>query len=161
MVRVGRGGSMVGRGWFPPQWECTVLAAVCDGTQNSKRYRYRFSGTKYFRYRYQYFFQYQIFPRLFSDTKFYRYRFRDFFPIPNFTDTGSETLSGTKFFRYGFWYHKKFPVLVPIINLVISYFFCKKNQGYSSDTFSGTKFFDLCKLVCFSQNPIENKRKTG
>ena len=61
--------------------------AEYDGTLNFKRYRYR------------YFFRYQIFtipiPVLFSGTKFFRYRFRDFFPIPNFTDTGSET-----FFRY-------------------------------------------------------------
>ena len=61
--------------------------AVCDGTQNIKRYRY------------QYFFPV---PNIFDTdtgpffgTKLFRYRFRDFFPIPNFTDTGSET-----FFRY-------------------------------------------------------------
>ena len=40
----------------------------------------------------------------FSGTKFFRYRFRDFFPVPNFSDTGSET-----FFRYQF-----FPIPVPI-----------------------------------------------
>ena len=85
-----------------------ALKPECDGTQIFKRYRYRyffpvpnipdtdtdtffryqflpiqipilFSGTKYFWYRYRYFF----------GTKFFRYRFRDFFPIPNFTDTGS------------------------------------------------------------------------
>ena len=52
--------------------------------------------------------RYQIFPipvpRPFSGTKFFRYRFRDFFPVPNFSDTGSET-----FFRYQF-----FPIPVPI-----------------------------------------------
>ena len=68
-----------------------------DGTQNFKRYRYR------------YFFRYQIFtipiPVLFSGTKFFRYRFLDFFPVPSFSDTGSETFSGTIFFRYRFRYH--------------------------------------------------------
>ena len=72
---------------------------VCDGTQNVKRYRYR------------YFFPVpNIFDTdtgTFFGTKFFRYRFRDFFPIPNFTDTGSETFSGTKFFRYRFRYHLK------------------------------------------------------
>ena len=70
--------------------------AVCDGTQNIKRYRY------------QYFFPV---PNIFDTdtgpffgTKLFRYRFRDFFPIPNFTDTGSET-----FFRY-----QIFPIPVPI-----------------------------------------------
>ena len=62
-----------------PESYHTSYMPVCDGTQNVERYRYR------------YFFRYQIFPipvlRLFSDTKFYRYRFRDFFryqifPIP-------------------------------------------------------------------------------
>ena len=37
-------------------------------------------------------------------TKLFQYRFQDFFPIPNFSDTGSET-----FFRY-----QIFPILVPI-----------------------------------------------
>ena len=64
------------------------LRTVCDGTQNVKRYRYR------------YFFPVpNIFDTdtgTFFGTKFFRYRFRDFFPIPNFTDTGSETF---------FWYH--------------------------------------------------------
>ena len=67
------------------------------------------------------FFRYQIFPipvpRLFSGTKFFRYRFRYFFPVPNFSDTGSETFSDTNFFRYRFRYHQKnekFPVTVPI-----------------------------------------------
>ena len=65
-------------------------------------------------------FRYQIFSipvlRLFSGTKFFRYRFRDFFPVPNFSDTGSET-----FFRYQFFSipvpippEKQFPVPVPI-----------------------------------------------
>ena len=82
--------------------------SVCDGTQNVKRYRYFFSGTKFFRYRYQYFFQYQIFlisvPRLFSDTKFYLYRFPDFFPVRICTDTGSDTTKKMKNSRY-----RKFP----------------------------------------------------
>ena len=57
-----------------------------------------------------------------SGTKFFRYRFRDFFPVPNFSDTGSETFfryqifpipvprlfSGTNFFRYRFRYHQKY-----------------------------------------------------
>ena len=67
-----------------------------------------FSGTKYFRYRYRYFFRYQIFPipvpRLFSDTKFDRYRFRDFFPVPNFSDTGSDTTIKMKNSRYRYLY---------------------------------------------------------
>ena len=54
-------------------------------------------------------FRYQIFSipvlRLFSGTKFFRYRFRDFFPVPNFSDTGSET-----FFRYQFF---SIPVPIP------------------------------------------------
>ena len=62
-----------------------------------------------------------------SGTKFFRYRFRYFFPVPNFSDTGSDTFfryqifpipvprlfSGTNFFRYRFRYHQKnekFPV---------------------------------------------------
>ena len=32
------------------------------------------------------------FPKISSGTKFFRYRFRDFFPVPNFSDTGSETI---------------------------------------------------------------------
>ena len=43
-------------------------------------------------------------PKISSGIKFSRYWFRDFFPVPNFTDTGSET-----FFRYQF-----FPIPVPI-----------------------------------------------
>ena len=84
--------------------------AVCDGTQNVGRYRYRYffpvlnifdtdTGT---------FFRYQIFPipvpRLFSDTKFDRYRFRDFFPVPNFSDTGSDTTIKMKNSRYRYLY---------------------------------------------------------
>ena len=67
------------------------IDAVCDGTQNVKQYRYRYflSGTKYFRYPYRYLFRYQIFPILVPR----------FFPIPNSTDTDSETFSGTKVFR--------------------------------------------------------------
>ena len=67
-----------------------------------------FSGTKYFWYRYRYFLRYQIFPipvpRLFSDTKFDRYRFRDFFPVPNFSDTGSDTTIKMKNSRYRYLY---------------------------------------------------------
>ena len=68
-----------------------IYAAVCDGTQNVKRYRYFFSGTKYFRYRYQYFFQYQKFSDNGSKT-FLRYQI---FPIPN-----PRLFSGTNVFRY-------------------------------------------------------------
>ena len=54
------------------------------------------------RFQFQDFFRYQIFPipvpRLFSGTKFFRYRFRYFFTVPNFSDTGTET-----FFRYQFF----------------------------------------------------------
>ena len=67
-----------------------------------------FSGIKYFRYRYRYFLRYQIFPipvpRLFSDTKFDRYRFRDFSPVPNFSDTGSDTTRKMKNSRYRYLY---------------------------------------------------------
>ena len=74
-------------------------------------------------------------PGLFSDTKFYRYQFRDFFPVPNFSDTGSDTTwkkenfpvpylydTGThykssKFLNFGnknkFWY-QIFPILFPV-----------------------------------------------
>ena len=40
-----------------------MMAPVCDSTQNVKRYRYWyfFSGTKYFWYRYRYFFRYYFF----------------------------------------------------------------------------------------------------
>ena len=37
---------------------------------------------------------------LFSGTKFFRYRFRDFFPIPNLTDTGSDTTRKMNNSRY-------------------------------------------------------------
>ena len=76
--------------WPSPKCCCNISSkviksfpSVCDGTQNVKRYRYRY-----------------LFPvPNISDTdtgtffgiKFFGYRFRDFFPIPNFTDTGSET----------------------------------------------------------------------
>ena len=45
--------------------------------QNVKRYRYRY----------------------FFGTKFFQYRFRDFFPLPNSTDTGSETFCRYQFFQ--------------------------------------------------------------
>ena len=58
----------------------------------------------FFRYRYRYFFRYQIFPipvpRLFSGTKFFRYRFRYFFPVPIFSDTGSDTTKTMKNSQY-------------------------------------------------------------
>ena len=72
------------------------FAPVCDGTQNVKRYQYRYFFTVP-----------NIFdtdPSTFFGTKFSRYRFRDFFPILNFAYTGSET-----FFRY-----QIFPIPVPI-----------------------------------------------
>ena len=81
---------------FPHSFPHFSSEPVCDGTQNVKRYRYR------------YFFPVpNIFDTdtgTFFGTKFFRYRFRDFFPIPNFTDTGSET-----FFRY-----QIYPIPVPI-----------------------------------------------
>ena len=61
--------------------------AVCDGTQNVKRYRYFYPVPNIF----------NTDTGTFFGTKFSRYRFRDFFPILNFNDTGSETFSGTKF----------------------------------------------------------------
>ena len=71
-------------------WGGGSWPAVCDGTQNVKRYRYR------------YFFPVpNIFDTdtgTFSGTKIFQYRFWDFFPILNFTDNGSETFSGTIFF---------------------------------------------------------------
>ena len=103
-----------------------------------------FSGTKYFRYRYRYFFRYQIFPipvpRLFSGTKFYRYRFRYFFPVPNFYDTGSDTTRKNEKFPV--------PVLVPIINVLNA-------KKLSKKICSGTKFFryrfrDLFLVLNFS-----------
>ena len=51
----------------PPQW-VTVPSKMLNDTDT-------FSGTKYFRYRYRYFFRYQILPMY--------YRFRDFLPVPN------------------------------------------------------------------------------
>ena len=73
---------------------------VCDGTQNVKRYQYRY-----------FFFRYQIFPIpvpiLFSGTKFFRYRYRYFFPVPNFSDTGSDTTKKNENSRY-----REFPVPV-------------------------------------------------
>ena len=67
-------------------WTKTFLGVpVCDGTQNFKRYRYRYLSPA---------------PNIFDTdtgtffgTNFFRYRFRDFF--------------GTKFFRYRFRYHQK------------------------------------------------------
>merc|ERR1711983_763031 len=84
-----------------------------------------FSGTKFFRYRFRYFFtvpnfsdtgtetffRSQIFPIpvpiLFYGTKFFRYRYRDFFPVPIFSDTGSDTTKKMKNSRY-----REFPVPV-------------------------------------------------
>ena len=62
-----------------------------------------FSDTKYFRYRFRYFFRYQILSDTESDTFFYT----KFFPIPNpilfsipnFSNTESDTFFDTKFFR--------------------------------------------------------------
>ena len=69
---------------------------MCDGTQNVKRYRYR------------YFFPVpNIFDTdtgTFSGTKFFPIPVPRLFTVPNFTDTGSET-----FFRY-----QIFPIPVPI-----------------------------------------------
>ena len=107
--------------------------AVCDGTQNVKRYQY------------QYFFRYQIF--LIAIPVLFRYQIFPIpiprlFPISNLIDTGSET-----FFRYQIF---PIPVSVPpkfkipdtgtftipvsVINLQNSYIFATKIS-------SGTKFF--------------------
>ena len=75
------------------------VTSVCDGTQNFKRYRYRYfipvpnisdtdTGT-------------------FFGTKFFRYRFRDFFPVPISSDTGTDTTQKIKNSRY-----REFPVPV-------------------------------------------------
>ena len=105
--------------------QCVTVPKILNDTDTAT-----FSGTKYFRYRYRYFFRYQIFPilvpRLFSDTKFYRYRFRDFFPVPNFSDTGSDTTRKNEKFPV--------PVPVPIINLLNS-------KNFATKINSGNKFF--------------------
>ena len=66
-----------------------------------------------------------------SGTKFFQYRFRDFFPVPNFSETDSETFfryqifsipiprlfSVPNFFRYrfrDFFRYQIFPIPVPI-----------------------------------------------
>ena len=85
--------------------QCVTVPKILNDTDTF------FSGTKCFRYRYRYFFRYQIFPipvpRLFSGTKFFRYRFRYFFPVPIFSDTGSDTTKKMKNSRY-----REFPVPV-------------------------------------------------
>ena len=69
-----------------------------------------------------------------SGIKFFRYRFRDFFPVPNFSDTGSETFyryqiwpipvprlfSGTNLFRY-YQKNEKFPV--PVRHTLIAFLY--------------------------------------
>ena len=105
---------------------------VCDGTQNVERYRYRV-----------------------------------LFPVPNIFDTDTGTFSGTKFSDSGsetFFRYQIFPIPVPIPPEKMkipgtgtftvyrkgtdthqkSYKFLNfgnKNKGFSSKTFSGTKFF--------------------
>ena len=101
--------------------------AVCDGTQNIKRYRYRYffpgpnifhtdSGTSF-------------------GTKFSWYRFGDFFPVPNFS-------SGTKFFQYWFRYffrHQIFPIPVPRLFSDTNLFRChQKNEKVPVSGISGT-----------------------
>ena len=65
--------------------QCVTVPKMLDDTDTNT-----FSGTKYFRYRYRYFFMVPNFSvpvlRLFSDTKFYRYQFR-FFPVLICSDT--------------------------------------------------------------------------
>ena len=102
-----------------------------------------FSGTKFFLYRFRYFF---------SSTKFFWYRFRDFFrykffPIPVQIPqkngkflvpvTGYNTFSGTKFFRYRFRYFFPVPnfsvtgsetfLLYQIFPIPVPIFFCGTN----------------------------------
>ena len=119
--------------------------SVCDGTQNVKRYRYR-----YFFSRYQIFtipilvlFPVQIFSdtgsETFYGTKFYRYRFRDFFPVPNFSDT---TRKNEQF---------PVPVPVPIINLLNS-------KKLATKISSGTKFYRYRYRDLF---PVPNFSDTG
>ena len=89
------------------------MHAVYDGTQNVKRYQYRFSGTKYFLYRFWYYFWYQILlipvPRLFFNTKFYQYRFRDFFQYQNFR-YHQKTMKNSRYrYLYGTSTHYKSP----------------------------------------------------
>merc|ERR1712037_936459 len=119
--------------------------AVCDGTQNFKRYRYRYfipvpnisdtdTGT-------------------FFGTKFFRYRFRDFFPVPIFNDTGSDTTRKNEISRYRYLYdtdthHKSYKFLN----------FGDVNKGFSSETFSGTKFFRYRFRDFF---PVPNFSDTG
>ena len=71
----------------------------------------------FFRYQFRYFFRYQIFPIpvpiLFSGTKFFRYRYRYFFPVPNFSDTGSDTTKKNENSRY-----REFPV--PVRHTLVS-----------------------------------------
>ena len=87
-----------------------TFPSVCDNTQNVKQYRYFFLVPN-FLIQIPVFFTYQIFPisvpRLFSGTKIFRYWFRDFFPVPNFSDTGSDTTKKMKNSRY-----REFPVPV-------------------------------------------------
>ena len=68
-----------------------IYAAVCDGTQNVKRYRYFFPVLNIFDTDTGTFFSTKNFPitvpRLFSGTKFFQYRIRDFFQVPMFSDT--------------------------------------------------------------------------
>ena len=84
-----------------------VIAAVCDGTLNVKRYQYFFVVPNIFdtnngTFSGSFFSETSL--ETFSGTIFFRYWFRDFFPVQNFSDTGSET-----FFLYHF-----FPIPVPI-----------------------------------------------
>ena len=66
---------------------------MCDGTQNIKRYWYR------------YFFPV---PNIFytNTGNFFGTKFSVFFLVPNFSNTGSETCSGTNLFRYHQKYEK-------------------------------------------------------
>ena len=141
--------------------QCDNSVTVCDGTQHFKRYRYRyffpvpnifdtdtgtFSGTKFFS---------DTGSETFSGTKFYRYRFRDFFPVPNFSDTGSDTTSNMKNSRFRYLFGSG-------TNYKPSKFlnFGNKNKGFSSETFSGTKFFryrfrDFFPVPIFSDTGFE------
>ena len=103
---------------------------MCDGTQNFKRYRYR------------YFF---LVPNIFDTdtgtffgTNFFRYRFRDFFPVPNFSDTGSET-----FFRY-----QIFPIPVPIPPEKMNNSRYRYLDGTGTH-YKSSKFQNLCDKIQF------------
>ena len=77
--------------------------------------------------------RYQFFPipvpRPFSGTKFFRYRFRDFFPVPNFSDTGSDTTNKMTNSRYQ--YVTLWCLYVPSPNILLKiWFILREGQIY-------------------------------